>query len=220
MNGSNTTTRFAGAALLGSLATMAAVIGNFPGYDAREAYFSQYIPALIAQQVEWAAGLRPLALTGALAVLAGVFLIRAFSRSGRANPLPGSFLIISGLGFFLSTGLGRKALGIIAEAAELTGGERLAYAEKAFPWATGSQSVLLLIGVGLFAVGLLLTIVSMLRAGAFSRRTILFSVAAPAVLWIAIALTAEGAPLVWLIPGLPAAFWGPGLGVFMAIPGG
>ncbi len=216
---SSKTTRIAGAALLGSLASIVTAVGNFPSYDAREAYFAQSIPALFTQQAEWASGLRLLVLTGALAILAGVLFILAFSQSGRPNPLPGAVLIISGMGFFLSAGLGRAALRIIAEAAELTGSERLEYAGNAQPWASGSQTVLLMIGIGLFALGLLVTIVSMLRAGAFSRRTIMIAIASPAVLWIAIALFVKGAPLVWLVPGLPVAFWSRGLGVFLVITG-
>lgn len=71
-----------------------------------------------------------------------------------------------------------------------------------------------MMGIGLFAMGLMVTIVSMLRAGAFSRQTIFIAISAPVILWIAIALVVEGAPLVWMVPGLPFLIWSLGLGVF------
>ena len=106
-------TRLAGIALLCSLALIVAAVDKIPSYDARDPYFSQSIPNLFAQQDEWTTGLGMLALTSVFVILAGVLLILAFSRSGRSNPLPGSILIISGIGFLLSAGLGWKAFRII-----------------------------------------------------------------------------------------------------------
>ncbi len=219
MNDSYLTARLAGAALLGSLASIVATIYFFPSYDARAAYFTQHIPMFIEQRAEWATGLALLGLTGSFCVLTGIFLIMAYLKAGRSIPIPGFILVGSGMGFFLSAGLGSRALRIISEASGLNGGEMLAYASEAQPLASGSQAALLLIGIGMLALGLLAILLSMLHAKVFTRRLIMIAIAFPAILWVVLALVAQGAPLVWLVPGLPVAFWCVGLGIFLIATG-
>jgi hypothetical protein len=219
MNSGNSYTRIAGVSLLGTLAAIIATINKFPGYDARPAYFAQYLPTLINQRDAWAFGLVTLTLTGILTFLVGISLILAFSRSGRSNPVTGSIFIISSMGFFLSSVLGLQALRIIESATKLPVKERFQLAGEVFPWASGSQTVLLMFGLGLFSIGLLVTITALLQTGAFSRRLITVALAIPIILWLVIALTIEGAPLVWLVPGLPLAIWSVGLGLFLVFSG-
>lgn len=218
MNGSTKYSRLAGLSLLGSLGFLTAGLSTFPSFDARSEYFARYLPSLMEQRGELALALALFALTGVLIILTGIFLILAFSRSGVPNPIPGIILLLSGAGFLLSAALGQPALRIFDSAAELPGNERLARAAEAYPWASGSQSILLIFGLGLLALGLFVVIATMLRTGAFTRRMIVLAVATPALVWIGIALTIE-APLVWLVPALPIVMWSVGLGIFLTITG-
>ena len=219
MNRADRYTRFAGVSLLGTLAAIIATASKFPGYDARPAYFANSLPTLINQRDAWALALVTLTLSGILTFLVGISLMLAFSRSGQANLVPGSIFVISSLGFFLSAVLGLQALRIIESAAKLPVKERFQLAGEAFPWSSGSQTVLLMFGLGLFTIGLLVTITALLQTGAFSRRLITLALAIPLSIWIVIALTIEGAPLVWLVPGLPLAIWSVGLGLFLVFSG-
>ena len=217
MSASSKYSRLAGLLFLGALVSLQA--SSFPSYDARSEYFSRYIPSLLEQRSEWALALLLFVLTGALVTFTGISLILAFSRSGAPNPISGIILILSGIGFLLSAALGQRALRIFNAAAELPGNEKLVRAAEAYPWASASQSALLMLGFGLLALGLLVAIVTMFRAGAFSRRVIILAAVLPVVLWIGIALLMEAPPLVWLIPALPMAIWSAGLGIFLTVAG-
>jgi hypothetical protein len=160
-----------------------------------------------------------LAVAGALLIVAGIASALAFSRSGARNLIPGSILVISGGGFLLSAALGLPALRILAEVRDLSFADGRAHAATVYPWASGSQTSLLMIGLGFLALGLLALILVMLRTGAFSIRVIAIALALPVILWIVIALVVDGAPLVWLVPGLPIVVWAVGLGVFLAVVG-
>ena len=211
--------RLTGFSLLGALAALVVGVNNYPGFDARSEYFQPAIPRLLESQAEFAVALGFMAITGVLLVVAGVVSTLAFSWSGASNLIPGSILAVSEGGFLLSAALGLPALRILVAAGNLSVVDGRAHAATAYPWASGSQTSLLMIGLGFLALGLLALIVAMLRAGAFSRPAIAVALALPVVLWIGIALTVEGAPLVWLAPGLPVVVWTVGLGFFLIVSG-
>jgi len=211
--------RLTGLSLLAGLAALVVGVNNYPSFDARSEYFPLSIPRLLESQGEFAVALGFMAITGVLLVLAGVGSTLAFSRSGARNLIPGSIFAISGGGFLLSAALGLPALRILIAAGNLSIAEGRAHAATAYAWASGSQTSLLMIGLGFLALGLLALIVVMLRAGAFSRPAIVVALALPVVLWLVIALAVEGAPMVWLVPGLPVAVWTVGLGVFLILTG-
>ena len=219
MKKSSNFARLTGLSLLGALAALVGGLSKYPSFDARSQYFPFSIPSLIETQSEFAIALAFLALAGILLVLAGIASIFAFSHSGSRNLIPGIILTASGGGFLLSAALGQPAHRILAAAKVLSAADGRAHAATAHPWASASQSALLMIGLGFLALGLLALIVVMLRAGAFSRRAIVIALGLPVVLWLVIALTIEGAPLVWLVPGLPAIVWIVGLGLFMTVTG-
>jgi hypothetical protein len=211
--------RLTGLSLLGALATLVIGVNNYPSFDARSEYFPLSIPRLIESQTEFEVALGFIAITGVLLVVAGVAAALAFYRSGARNLIPGSILAVSGGGFLLSAALGLPALGILATAANLSVADGRAHAAAAYPWASGSQTSLLMIGLGFLAIGLLALIAVMLWAGAFSRPAIVVALALPVVLWLVMALAIDGAPLVWLVPGLPVAVWTVGLGAFLIVTG-
>jgi hypothetical protein len=211
--------RLTGLSLLGALGALVVGVDNYPSFDARSEYFQLAIPGLLESGPEFAVALGFMAITGVLLVVAGVASTLAFSWSSARNLIPGSILAISGGGFLLSAGLGLPALRILIAAGNLSVVDEQAHAATAYPWASGSQTSLLMIGLGFLALGLLALIVAMLRAGAFSRPAIAVAFAIPAVLWIGMALTVEGAPLVWLAPGLPVVVWTVGLGFFLIVRG-
>lgn len=211
--------RLTGLSLLGALAALVVSVRNYPSFDARSEYFSRYIPSLIDSQAQFAFALAFFAITGVLLVVAGIASTLTFSRSGARNPIPGSILIVSGVGFLLSAALGLPAFRILATASNLSVAEGRAHAAAAYPWLSGSQTSILMVGLGFLALGLLALFLSMLRAGAFTRQAIAVALSLPVVLWLVTALTVEGAPLVWLVPGLPVAIWTVGLGVFLTVTG-
>jgi hypothetical protein len=217
--GASNIARLAGLSLLGALAALVVGVNNYPSFDARSEYFPLAIPRLIESQAEFRVALGFIATIGVLLVLAGVAATLAFSQSGAATLIPGSILAVSGGGFLLSAALGLAALRILVAAGNLSVADGRAHAATAYPWASGSQTSLLMIGLGFLALGLLALIVVMLRAGAFSRPAIVVALALPVVLWIVIALAVEGAPLVWLVPGLPVVVWTVGLGFFLIVTG-
>jgi len=88
------------------------------------------------------------------------------------------------------------------------------------PWASGSQSSLILFGLGGFAIGLLAAIVAVLQTGVLSRKTVLGAAVAPFGILILIAIIVDGQlPYVWLSVGLPVATWSIGLGLYLALTG-
>jgi hypothetical protein len=211
--------RLTGLLLLGALAALVISVRNYPSFDSRSEFFPGAIPSLIDSQAQFAVAFAFIAITGILLGVAGIASTLAFSRSGARSPIPGSILIVSGVGFLLSVALGLPAFRILATASSLSVAEGRAHAAAAYPWLAGSQTSLLLVGLGFLALGLLALFLSMLRAGAFTRQTIAVALSLPAVLWLVIALVVEGAPLVWLVPGLPVAVWTVGLGVFLTVTG-
>lgn len=219
MRNSSNYSSLTGLSLLSALAALVAGISMYPSFDARAQYFPLSIQSLIESRGEFATALVFVATAGGALIVAGIASMQAFSYSRARNPIPGSILIIAGAGFMLSAALGQPALGILAAAADLSAAEARTHAATAYPWASGSQSTLLLFGLGSLALGLLALIVVMLKARAFSRLTIALALALPVVMWLVIALTIEGAPLVWLVPGLPVAVWTVGLGLFLVFTG-
>ena len=211
--------RLTGLALLGAMAAVAVAMNYYPSFDGRSEYFPLSIPSLIESQADFAIALAFIAVAGALLIVVGITSALAFSRSGARNLIPGSILVISGGGFLLSAALGLPALRILAEARDLSFADGRAHAATLYPWASGSQTSLLMIGLGFLALGLLALILGMLKTGAFSIGVIAIALALPVILWIVIALVVDGAPLVWLVPGLPIIVWAVGLGVFLAVAG-
>lgn len=217
MTSSEKYARLAGLFLLGSLASLFMVTRFLPGFDARQEYFAGSFRMLVAQRDSFASALVMMSLTGILAVITGLKLIAAFRHVDRANSFSGTGLVGAGAGFILAGILGLPALRSLGQASEAAAGDWQVLIRATYPWASGSQIVLLFFGLGGLAVGLLIAGLSLVHA--INRRIIIVGAIAPFLLFGSIAVTMTEAPLFWLAGGLPAVFWSVGLAAHLLLTG-
>ncbi len=219
MSDSKIRARWAGVCLLGALAVLVASLSVGPSFDARREYFDEWFPGLVGRHTMYGIALGLIALTGALVVIAGLALYDAFRRAGAAGSAAGFVLVAAGGGFLLSSGLGVPAFRVMVEAARSPETHWLSFADAAHPWAAGSQTALIMFGLGGFAVGLVAVALAIIQAGGVSRRVAIGIAIAP-LIPLAVLVAIPGAdPLVWLSVGLPSLVWSVGLGVYLAATG-
>ena len=219
MNDSKTRARWAGVCLLGALAVLVATSSVLPSFDARGEYFGEWFPGLVSQRTRYGIALGLIALSGTLVVIAGLALYGAFRLAEAAGAAAGLVLVAAGGGFLLSAGLGIPAFRVMVEAARSPETDWLSFADAAHPWAAGSQTVLLMFGLGGFAVSLVAAALAIIQAGGVSRRVAIGIAIAPLIpLAVFVAIPGED-PLVWLSVGLPSLVWSVGLGIYLAVTG-
>ena len=212
--------RLAGLLLLGSLASIVLILNALPSFDARSEYFPEYFGNLVLERREFTMALVWIALAGVLAILAGFSLFVALRRA--ESPSAGLALLLSasGAGFILAASLGVPAIGLLDRAANLPQAAWGPVINDVHPWVAGSQTTLILFGLGGFAIGLLAAIIAVLLTGVLSRKMVIGAAVAPFAILILAAITFGGQiPLVWLSVGLPAAIWSVGLGLYLTITG-
>ena len=212
--------RLAGLLLLGSLGSIVFVLNAYPSFDARSQYFPESFGNLVLERRELTIALAWLALAGTLAIVAGFSLFVALRRA--ESPTAGLALLLpaAGAGFILAASLGVPAIGLLDRAANLPQADWGPVINDVYPWASGSQTILLLFGLGGFAIGLLAAIIAVLLTGVLSRKMVIGAAVAPFAILILAAITFGGQiPLVWLSVGLPAAIWSIGLGLYLMVTG-
>lgn len=219
MKSSKKYAQLAGLFLLGSLVSLFAVMRFLPGFDARQEYFAGSFRTLVAMRESFGIALVMMILTGLLAAIAGLALIAAFQSADRPRPYSGVGLAGAGGAFILAGLLGLPASRILSRASEASINDWQVLIREAYPWASGSQTVLIMFGLGGFAVGLLITGLSLIAADAINRKLLIAGATAPFLLFGIIALTMSEAPLYWLAGGLPAVIWSVGLGVHLTFTG-
>ena len=219
MKSSKKYAHLAGGLLLGSLIGLFLTMQFLPGFDARQEYFAGYFRTLVAMHESFGIAIAMMILTGLLAAIAGLALGAAFRRAGTPNSLSGAGLVGAGGAFILAGILGLPALRILSRASEAAINDWQVLIRQVYPWASGSQTVLLFFGLGGLAVGLLIAGLSLITAGAINRKLLIAGATAPFLLFGIIGLTMKEAPLFWLAGGLPAVIWSVGLGVHLTFTG-
>ena len=212
--------RLAGLLLLGSLGSIVLSLTAFPSFDARSQYFPEWFGNLVLERREFTIALALFALTGILAILAGFSLFVALRRAESPTAALALLLSAAGAGFILAALLGVPAIGLLDRAADLPQADWGPVISDVHPWVAGSQTTLILFGLGGFAIGLLAAIIAVLLTGVLSRKMVIGAAVAPFAILILAAIPFGGQiPLVWLSVGLPAAIWSIGLGLYLMVTG-
>jgi hypothetical protein len=211
--------RWAGVCLLGALAGLVASLTVVPSFDARPEYFSDWLPGLVIQRFRYGLALGLILLTGGFVITAGLAIQKALRSVGGRGAMAGIILVASGSGFLLSALLGIPLVVILSEAARLPQPNWNRIADIAYPWASGNQAMLILIGLGGFAAGLLATAMAIILAGGISPRLAIVFALTP-LIPLAVFLIIPGEdPYIWLSVGLPSLVWSISLGGYLAITG-
>lgn len=208
--------RVAGVIVLAVPALLGVGLRLFPNYDARSEYFASSYSKIVAADVAFPVSLVVLAAT---ALLLGV-LVLALRRVPQSVESASGLVVARG-------SLGVAAMGLLASAAlsipvwlwsrQVRSGE-LSFSEgadKSQPWATASQTLILLVGLGSLLVAFSALGIVAYRAGWTP----------PVVFWTTMSVVAAGIvggfalSLFWIALGLPPILWTLMIGGSLVIKG-